>query len=142
MHTINHVPKNLVPFIWPRVAKLFEKSIELACGECTENTEYDKLMTGRTSLFIVQDKDFNISLAFTTHVMEYDTGLRAMYIPMMGGTGLDSLCHIFMPAAIGIAKINKCTEIRGMSVRNGWLRKLKKYGWESVHEVIHYKIGE
>jgi len=70
------------------------------------------------------------------------SGLRTLYIPITGGSELFKWKDDIMALAIKVAKLFNCTEIRGVSVRDGWMDILGPMGWEPVHQVIKYNIGE
>jgi len=79
-------------------------------------------------------------LAFTLEVVEYDSGLRALFLPFISGDGIAELLADCFEELKQIARQSDCTEIRGMSVRHGWMRILKPMGWEPVHEIIKCNV--
>lgn len=65
-----------------------------------------------------------------------------LYIPITAGSDLDEWMDEFLEIAAAVARDYECVELRGLAARQGWLKKLKPYGWEEVFTTIRYRIGE
>lgn len=139
MFLISEVPAALVPVIWPIVADLFTPSIKLSDGECSLGPALDRLLSEENRLIVVT-KGHEIVLAYTVKVITYETGLRELAVPLIGGTNLEDLKVSFMPMISDIARRNNCSSIVMQGARAGWARKLKPYGWEPVREILKYRV--
>lgn len=135
------VPVGVIPVIWAEVLKLLAPAIEMSAGEVTEQSAYDKLMTGVSALVIVAQGS-EIVMAFTVSVVDHESGKRELSIPLMGGKDLEELRDVFMPFIARLAKNMGCSTIVGYAARDGWARKLKSYGWSKVREIIKYEVSE
>lgn len=140
-YAISVVPKPLLGVVWPLCIEHIQKAVDKAPEEVSVESTEKKLLLGNALLVAVSEGP-DVVAANTLEVCTYDTGHKALFIPIVGGTGWDEWGHDFLVLAKCIAKDYGCTELRGMSVRPGWLRKLNKEGWEEVHTIIKCKIEE
>lgn len=140
-YTIAAVPWEMIDLIWDRVAPLIQKVVEKAHGEITLDSVKARLKTGN-SLLITISRGSDIVAVNTMELRIMDSGLRAMFIPITGGSELDGWMDQFLEVAKALAKDYNCTELRGLAVRKGWMRVLEKQGWEEVHTIIKCDLGE
>ena len=136
---ISMVPRHLVSIVWPTVYPLLEEAIDRSNGEANEESVFKRIASGDTSLFIATDMG-NPVFVFILEQVTYESGKRSLVIPFVGGRQVFEVMQQFIDYIADIAENLNCDDIRGMSVRKGWIRQLEPYGWESVHEVIRYKI--
>lgn len=139
-YNISAVPATLIDVVWPNIVDMVREVVKRAHGEITEESVYNKLLSGNTLLITISDGPDIIAIN-TVEVRTFETGLKALYIPITSGSHLDDWMPDFLEAAKGIARDFGCTELRGIAVRPGWLKKLKKEGWEPVHTVIKCDVG-
>jgi len=128
-----------IPAIWSRVEKLLQKVADVSHGELTLDIIRAELMSGKC-LLVTVSRGSDIVAVNTLEIHTFKTGIKALYIPITGGDELDEWLGEFLEKVKSIARDYGCTEIRGKAVRNGWIRKLKPYGWEPVHTVIHCPV--
>jgi hypothetical protein len=131
MYTIAAIPEELLELAWPEAAPHIKKATDLSHGEATVETVKKRVFEGSAILLVVY-KEGKIIAAITGEVREFDTGVRALFWPIIGGTEMDLWFDPMYDAMLTVAKAMGCTEMRGIAVRNGWLRRLRNYGWEEV----------
>jgi hypothetical protein len=123
-------PKDL-PHIWDRVAELLGPACEASHGQESLGTARQSLVRGTDGLFVVLDGD-DIIGAVTYHVLDFETGLRLLDIPLAGGIDMDSQ----MGAVVGMFNHLKssfmCDRVR-VTGRKGWIRYMKQFGFVDTH---------
>lgn len=139
--TIAAVPVEMLGIVWPLAAPHIERVIQKAPDEITMDALY-KRVTSSNSLLVVICDGKDVIAANILEVRTFDTGIRSLYIPITGGDRLNEWMVDFLTVCKAIAKDYKCTQLRGLAVRKGWMRKLEPLGWEEVHTVIKCEIGE
>ena len=132
---ISPVPVTLLDHIWPKAVPHLEKVIAKSPNEITLETIKAAIMRGDQMLVTISDGEEVIAVN-VLEVVVYATGLRVMCIPITGGTRMAEWLERFLNLGHIIAKDYDCTELRGMAVRPGWLKKLKSYGWEPIFTMI------
>ena len=132
-------PCTMILLIWERVVPLLELSIALAHGEVTINTLKQKLLRGE-ALLITVSRGADIIAVNTVEVRHFESGLKALYIPLIGGTEMEEWMDRFLNIVSAIGKDLGCTELRGIAARKGWIRKLKPRGWSEVSTIIKCDI--
>ena len=123
------------PIVWPLLAP----AVVLSNGETTMASLKQRVKSGDVKV-VLAVKDNEPKLAFTLEVTEFDSGLRVLSLPFISGDGIAELLADCFEDLKTIARQSGCTEIRGMSVRRGWMKVLKPLGWEPVHEVIKCNV--
>jgi len=142
-YTIAAVPPELVEFMWPKVLPHLDRVIEKAPHDITRESVKMRMLAGDTLLVIISDGDEIIAIN-TLEVRVMDSGVRALYAPIIGGGDLYEWMAQFMDVAMAIGRDFKCTEMRGLAARKGWLSRLQQCdsGWENVHMVVRYPIKD
>ncbi len=138
---ISACPVTLVELVWPKVEPCLALPIAKANGEVTMETTKAKLLSGEALLMIVS-RGTDVLAAATIEVRTYESGQRGLYIPLVGGREMDLWMFRFLDIAKAIAKDHNCSELRGIAVRKGWLRKLKDLGWEEVSTIIKCNVEQ
>lgn len=139
-YIVSAVPASLIDIVWPQVEPLLQKPIELAHGETDINAVYNNLKTANILLCTVSQGPVIVA-AFTLEFREFESGLKTMYLPLIGGTNMRHWMDQGLKVVEAIGKDFKCTELRGISVRKGWMRILEKKGWEEVSVTVRCPIG-
>ena len=139
--TITNVPCALIDLIWDKVEPFIkmveDKSPEDIVSEVTRN----ELVKGNLMLIVIT-RGADIVAINVLDIRTLDSGIKVLYVPITAGSEMKLWMERFLEIAIKIAKDYGCSELRGLAVRNGWLRKLKPYGWDELFTTIRYKIGE
>jgi len=123
------------------VWRLLAPAVDMSNGESTEASLKQRVKIAAVTVVLAMKED-EPKLAFTLEVTEYDSGLRVLSLPFISGDGIAELLSDCFGDLKKIAKQSHCTEIRGMSVRRGWMKVLKPLGWETVHEVIKCNVED
>ena len=125
------VEPSQLPAIWDRVAEFLGPACDVSHGQETLGTARQSLIKGIDGLFVVLDGE-DIIGAVTYHVLDFDTGLRLLDIPLAGGVDMGSQ----MPAVIDMFHQLKsafmCDRVRIVG-RKGWVRYMKQFGFVDTH---------
>ena len=136
-HIFSIIPINLVRTLWPQLLPLVQLVVDASAGEITCDSVMKKAMSGECSLVAVIRTDSGVIVALNTiEVCTYDSGMKALLIPIVGGTEAFEWGPDFLAECNQLAKAIGCTEMRGFSTRESWKRVLKDYGWAESHFVI------
>jgi len=74
-------------------------------------------------------------------INQLDSGMKALYFPVISGTKMDLWMDDFMVFAKDLAEKMGCDELRGMAIRPGWIRALKHHDWEEHYVVLKCKLN-
>lgn len=136
-HIFSIIPINLIPTLWPQLLPLVQLVVDASAGEITCDSVLNKALKGDCSLVAVIRADNGAIVALNTiEVCTYDSGMKALLIPIVGGTEAFEWGPDFLAECNQLAKELGCTEMRGFSTRESWKRVLKDYGWAESHFVI------
>ena len=138
-YKISAVPANMIECLWDKIEPIIRRPIELSHNEVTVDIAKKELMSGGVMLIVIT-KGPDIIAINTLEVRTFPTGKKALYIPLTGGDDLDKWMEEFLETAKQIAIGYKCTHIRGLAVRKGWLRKLEYLGFEPISTTIEMEI--
>ena len=135
-------PTSLIDYVWSDIEGYIKGATDRSNGESTSDNVKALVKSGANQLLLVTN-DAAILAAITLEVRTFNSGLRVLNIPMVGGTNIKLWIGGFMKAARHIAVQNGATEIRGYMARKGWSRFLKTQDkWAPVHEVMSCQVGE
>lgn len=139
--TIAIVPMNMIDLVWPQVVPILDRVVEKAPDDLVPSVVYDQLISGFSTLMTISRGPKVIAInVFDIKVL--DSGLRTMYVPITAGDEMEVWLEPAHEIAIEIAKYHKCSELRGIATRKGWMRKLKSLGWEELFMTIRCPIGD
>ena len=136
---ISGVPQTLVDVIYPQVEHKIHRVIDRAENDLSQETIKRRLKNAETMMIVICDDDEIIAVNIL-EVMEFETGHRALYIPITAGERMSEWLDDFLKMAMDIAKDLKCVELRGISCRPGWIRALKDHGWYNINTVIGCEV--
>ena len=139
MYKIVQIPIPLIPVLYDQIFSQLREAIDRSDGTATIESVYNRAVNGDIWIYTAT-KGHEIIMVYTLEIIVFESGKRVLSMPFVGGTDMAETKDIIMDSMISIAKQYGCVELRGMSVRKGWLKAV--HGWESVHEVIKYKIGD
>ncbi len=140
-HSISIVAVPFVEIIWDEVAPHVKRVVDVSNGELTLEGVKQSLLDGK-ALLVTISVGSRIVAVNTFELRILSSGVRTLYIPITGGSELFAWKDDILALAIKVAKLFQCTEIRGVSVRDGWMDILSPMGWKPVHQVIKYDVGE
>ena len=132
------IPPYLIDYVWKDAAPILQRVVDCSHGELTLDAIKRKSKSGETLLVLILKGDEVVAVN-TADIVEFDSGLRVMYIPITGGDYIDEWLFDSLEVGKALARDHNCTELRGLSVRKGWLRKLPP-GWESITDVIKFDL--
>lgn len=138
---IGAVPATCIELVWDKVIPLIKMVEEKSPSDIDIGMVKERLLEGQ-NLLVTISRGSDIIALNVIDVKTLDTGVKVLFIPITAGSEMDLWLDRFLEIAIAIAKDYGCDELRGLACRDGWLRKLKPYGWEEVFTTIRYKIGE
>lgn len=102
----------------------------------TEDVKNDTINGSSLLLLVIEGAQ---PLATIICTFEQCLGEKALHMPIVCGERLDEwadLCHEAIPR---IAKEHGAARVTGRG-RHGWLRKLKKYGYEELYTVFTMEV--
>ena len=134
------IPPYLIDYLWSDIEPILQRVVDCSHGELTCDAVKAKCKAGHTLMVCIL-KDTEMVAINTADIVEFDSGLRVMYIPITGGDYIDDWLFDSLEVGKALARDHNCTELRGLSVRKGWLRKLPT-GWEKITDVIKYDLQE
>lgn len=140
-YTISAIPVTLIDVLWDKVKPLLMMPVNLSHGEIDIANVYERLKNG-DALLLTVSKGREIIAVVTLEVREFESGLRTLHMPLVGGTDMKNWMERCIEISKAIAKDFNCTELRGTAVRKGWLRVLRDKGWEEVATIVKCPIGE
>jgi hypothetical protein len=137
--TIAIIPVDCVEAAWPRASVFIKMATDLSHGEASTDTVKERCLSGDAILLTVF-KGTEMYGAITGEVRTFDTGVSALFWPIVGGKDMELWFDEMYHAMLEVAKASGCDEMRGIAVRNGWLRRLKSLGWEEVSTSVRCPI--
>lgn len=138
-YVISAIPADMIDVMWPLVEPHLQRVIDVAHGELTLYSLRERLKSA-FSILIAINKGKDIIAVNTLEIRDFDSGLRALFIPVVGGNDMNEWMDDFLKVAKSIAIEHGCSELRGIAVRKGWIRKLEPEGWETLHQIVRYKL--
>ncbi len=137
-YKIAALPQPLIEPIWPLVAPHIARVVKMVDDETTLEHVKAKALAGDV-LIVAVSKGSDVIAAFTADIREFDTGMKALYIPMLAGDNLNEWLHQAMNVMHAVAKDFKCDQMRACG-RRGWTKVLKDIGWEEQYTVIKFDV--
>ena len=134
------VPVDLVEVLWDKIEPHVQRVVDASAGEITNETTKNKALQGR-GMFILVTMGAEVVAVNMVEVETYESGLKALLIPVVGGHEAFLWGPAFLEFAEVIAASSGCSEMRGFSTRESWKRVLKNYGWAESHFVIKKTVG-
>ena len=138
---ITPVPITFVEYMWKDCIPILNRAIKLAEQDLTLDTIKSALMGGRQTLFTVLDGNKVIATALT-EIVDFDTGLKVLMIPVVAGDRMDEWAERFLTICHLMADNQGCSELRSLSMRKGWSKFLKPYGWNNHITVMRCEVKQ
>lgn len=132
MYRIALVPVPLLDVLWPQMEQHIQRVVDVAHDEVTLESIKRRLLSAESVAVLVCLEEDVVAVNLL-EIRVFDSGVRAMYIPVVGGNYMDEWADQFLEVAKAIAKDFGCRELRGLAARKGWLRYLANKGWEEVN---------
>ena len=131
----------MVEILWDQIEPLLGLVADKAPDDIVPDVVKKKLLAGDEALMIIQQADIIVGIVVLT-VRTLDSGVKALFLPIVAGSDIDNWMNEGFAVIFKVAKQYGCTELRGVSARAGWMRKLKDYGWEEVFTTVRCGLGE
>jgi hypothetical protein len=115
--------------LWPVVAPLLEKAVELSGGVTTLAEEYQALINLKKQLWAIITEDGGaktISAAGITSLQKFPSGLQVANIEMLGGENMKAWFSLKEKFEEWAKKDEGCTKVR-LYARKAWARNLPDY---------------
>lgn len=138
-YIISALPVTMVEFMWNRLVPFIESALSKAPDEETLDNLKENALNGSTLLVIVS-KGEEIMSVLTMEVREFPSGMKALYLPVIGGTDLLGWIDQFLSVADAIARDFGCKEVRGMAARKGWMKVIQSRGFEESYVIVKKKV--
>ena len=126
------IPNDLLDYIWPDVAGFIQQVVDVSSEEITLDSTLHNLKQGNGQLVVILDGP-RILAATILSIKHYDSGLKALYIPIMGGSKLHDWGEQFLEFC------RRVDELR-TNGRKGWTKLMQPYGWEEISTIIRQKL--
>ena len=139
-HTLALLPIPLIEVLWDKILPHLQRVVEASAGEITCESVKAKALCGNCTFILILKGDQVVAVN-TVEICTYDSGLKALLIPVVGGDEAFEWGPTFLAECYQLAKVTGCTEMRGFSTRESWKRVLKDYGWKESHFVIKCDVG-
>jgi hypothetical protein len=120
---------------WEELLPHIERIVKKNNEEFTTESIKGRAVSGNGLMIAIYDGDSIVAVA-TVEVVVYDSGLRSLLIPVLVGAEVVGWGEELLGLCKDIAVQLSCTELRAMSIRNGWMKLLKDFGWQEKHAVI------
>jgi len=136
---ISPIPIPLVNYVWNDCSPILYRAIKMAEQDLTLQTTKEALLRGDQSLFTVIDNDKIIATTLIEFIT-FDTGHKVLMIPVVAGDRMGEWAERFLNICHIIAESENCDEIRSLSMRKGWKKFLKPYGWDNHLTVMKCEV--
>ena len=138
---ISVVPCTMIDLIWDKALPIIKLAADKAPEDVCCKVVHDELCKG-AKLLVTISRGADIIAVNVLDIRTLDTGIKILYIPITAGSEMEFWLEDFLEFVKVIAKNCDCVELRGLAVRNGWMKKLKPHGWEEMFTTIRCKLGE
>lgn len=133
-YKIAALPQTLIEPVWPMITPHLEKVLDLVSDELTLEGIKSKAISGDI-LILTVCKGPDIIAALTLEIRTYETGLRVLHLPHLGGDEFFEWRPQMDTVVESIAKDFDCHQLRIVG-RRGWIKALKDLGWEEHYVVV------
>lgn len=134
--SLHYIPPNQLPQVWPLIAPLLQKAIDLEPSALTiEQAEY-AIRTGKSYLLVWAEPDEGITGAVTVEFIDYPRE-RIAHVNLMGGKGIVRH-HVFEEAKNWMRSFG-ATKAQCWA-RGSLVQMYEKMGMENTHQVMRIKL--
>lgn len=138
---ISACPVTMIDVVWPKVLPHLLRPIDRSHGDCTVFETKKKLLSGNHLLILVSEGE-KIIAAGTVEIRILDTGMKNLFINLLGGDRIDEWMDRFLEVTKAIARDYGCAELRCVSARKGWIKKLQPSGWKELYSILACPVGD
>lgn len=136
-YVIAALPLTSIEQHWAELEPIIDSVVSHSYGEATTEVARAQMIKGNL-LTLVVCKEGKIIATALLEVRTFDTGVKALFIPVFGGVNMEEWADDMMEVLNAVAKDFGCTQLRGIGARQGWIRRLqhKDYGWKELNVTI------
>jgi hypothetical protein len=128
---------------WPIAGPLLQKVVDAAPEELTLAGIHGRIVSGEENLALVMNDQGVAVAAFTIGIQTFDTGMKSLSIPVIGGEGLPRWIGDITEEVQELAATYGCKQIRAYGARKGWLRAFREYGaFDGDRCTLKMRVGE
>jgi hypothetical protein len=127
--------------IWDALLPHIERVVAIGHGEFSADSIKQRIMNNMGLMVAVYDGATIVAIN-TAEVVTYDSGLKSLLVPIFAGDGLREWGEDWLELHKDMAIEFGCSEVRGLAIRDGWIRLLKDYGFSETYAVITMPVGE
>ena len=124
--------------VWDQVGPMLQMALDKGNGIYILDDVKNVLESG-SDILITVVKDEKIQAAFTLTILKYPQK-KVLSIFLVGGEGMKEWEDEIMESIYQIAKEQGADSIYSNG-RDGWTRKMKKYGYNKIHTVLERKVA-
>jgi hypothetical protein len=126
---------------WDELLPHIERVVAIGHGEFSADSIRKRIMNNMGLMVAVYEGDTIIAVN-TAEIVTYDSGLKSLLVPIFAGDGLRKWGVEWLELHKEMAQEFGCSEVRGLAIRDGWIRLLKDYGFVETYAVITMPVGE
>lgn len=132
------VHSSMIDDAWPAIKPYIEKAMPYANGEFCAEDVHEMIRAGSV-IPVVMSYRAEIMAVVTLEVSQ-KPGKKIMCLMTAGGTDLEHWLDEFMDVATELAIEQGCRSIY-VNGRAGWLRKLKRHGFQKSYTVLSKELN-
>ncbi len=125
---------------WDELYSFLQKAIKYSNGELNEDSIKTQTSAGNLLLTAIYD-DTTLVSVIAFELLIFTSGKRVINIQLAGGSDMVNWIEKMDDISQSIARAKDCNEIYIVG-RPGWQRKLKQYGFEPIHTVLHKEVTQ
>lgn len=134
------LPQTFIEPVWHLIEPHIARVTEIVDDETTPMHIKEKALIGEVLIITISEGD-KIIAALTADIRTYDTGMKALHLPHLGGDKFFQWRDQLNIVVNAIAKDFDCQQLRIVG-RRGWVKALKDLGWEEQYVVLKKDIGD
>lgn len=125
------------------MAPLLQRVVDVAPDEITLEGILNRILTGEERLMLVSGRDLIAVAAFTVGIKYFDTGKKALCIPVIAGDQMPLWLGDITAAITLMAQAEGCYQVRAYGARKGWVRTFQEFGaWTGDRCTLKLNVGE
>jgi len=128
MYNIAVIPMDRIRDAWPLAEPFLMKVVAVAPSELTLEGIQGRVLAGEEHLILVMSDEMKVVAAFTVGIQEFDTGVKSLSIPVIGGESLPEWLPDVTEQIKALAIAMGCQQVRAYGCRPGWLKVFQQYG--------------
>lgn len=128
----------MVDVVWKDISPFLQDAIDESAGELSLQNIKQRIEDTTAIALCVLDEDTLYAVGILESVT-YPSSKKVLGIICLGGTKMEDWVEAIDEAIGSIAEEQGCHEVRIVG-RPGWVKALKKLGWESTHVILSKRI--